>query len=46
MNMNISICCTSGSGSYEVYKDGTLVASGDEFGFMEATTFGDCDTAY
>ena len=45
MNMNFSNCCSSGLGSYEVYKDGALEASGGEFGFTETTSFGECDTA-
>jgi len=39
------VCCSSGSGSYKVYKDNTLVASGGEFGFTQTTSFGGCDTA-
>lgn len=34
------ICCTWGHGSYNVTFNGELVASGGEFEFLEATTFG------
>jgi len=39
------LCCSYGSGNYEVTYDGKVVASGGEFGSSEETTFGRCDGA-
>lgn len=36
------ICCSVGDGSYEMYMDGTLVASGGNFGTSEKKIFGEC----
>lgn len=38
------ICCSYGSGSYEVKLDGVVKASGGEFGSSETKTFGSCST--
>lgn len=36
------MCCSQGQGKYEVFMDGLLVASGDDFGAMESHFFGSC----
>merc|ERR1712048_398793 len=38
------ICCSYGSGKYEVIYKGAIVASGGSFGASETTTFGSCDS--
>ena len=38
----LSICCSAGSGEYNVYMDDTLVASGGVFGFDVTEFFGNC----
>jgi len=38
------ICCSYGSGKYEVTYKGDIVASGGSFGSSETKTFGSCDS--
>jgi len=38
------ICCSAGSGSYNVFMDNAVVASGEAFGSREIKSFGECDS--
>ena len=37
-----SICCSVGSGSYNVYMDNELIILGGTFGSTETVSFGEC----